>query len=223
MSQQALFDNAQPAIGDLEAWCRRQGYRTIVGVDEAGRGPLAGPVHAAAVAVDLTDLDAPWLERLDDSKKLEQLEREEAFELICAEAPVYEIADSDHAVIDEINILEATRRAMERAVAKVCEKLDAAPDCVFVDGNAPIVIDQTQRTVVKGDARSLAIAAASILAKVSRDEVMVGHHERWPEYNFASNKGYPTGEHREAIATHGPCRIHRLTFGGVREHVIPDE
>lgn len=223
MSQQALFDNAEPAIGDLEAWCQRQGYRTIVGVDEAGRGPLAGPVHAAAVAVDLTELDASWLERLDDSKKLEQLEREEAFAQIRAEAPVYGIAESDHSVIDEINILEATRRAMKLAVAQVCRELDTEPDCVFVDGNSPIVIDQPQRTVVKGDARSLAIAAASILAKVSRDEVMVEHHRRWPEYNFASNKGYPTGEHRRAIATHGPCPIHRLTFGGVREHVATDD
>ncbi len=218
MSQQHLFQTAEPTIGELEQWCVSQGYRFIIGVDEAGRGPLAGPVYAAAVAIDLHALDAPWLELLDDSKKLDKARREEAFELIQASAPALSITYSDHRVIDDINILEATHRAMESAIEEVCQGLEEPPDYVFIDGNMPVKIALPQRAVVKGDARSRAIAAASILAKVSRDAVMARHHEMWPEYNFASNKGYPTKEHRDAVAKHGPCPIHRLTFGGVREH-----
>lgn len=218
MDQQNLFKTGEPTIGELEQWCVTQGYRFIVGVDEAGRGPLAGPVYAAAVVLDLHALDAPWLELLDDSKKLDAARREEAFELIQASAPAFSITFSDHAVIDEINILQATHRAMEAAVAEVCEQLDDRPDYVFIDGNMPVKLAMPQRAVVKGDARSRAIAAASILAKVSRDEVMARHHEQWPEYGFASNKGYPTKTHRAAVAEFGPCPIHRLTFGGVREH-----
>ncbi|QDG49980.1 ribonuclease HII [Persicimonas caeni] len=218
MSQQNLFQKGEPVIGELEDWCVSQGYRFIIGVDEAGRGPLAGPVYASAVAIDLEALEEPWLELLDDSKKLEQTRREEAFELIQASAPAFSITFSDHAVIDEINILQATHRAMEAAVAEVCEQLDGPPDYVFIDGNMPVKLSLPQRAVVKGDARSRAIAAASILAKVSRDEVMARHHEQWPEYGFASNKGYPTKQHRDAVAEYGPCPIHRLTFGGVREY-----
>ncbi len=219
MSQQSLFGHSEPTIGELEQWCVRQGYRFIVGVDEAGRGPLAGPVYAAAVALDLEALDEAWLEGLDDSKKLDDAAREAAFDLIEASAPAFSIAHSDHRVIDEINILQATHRAMEEAVGRVCEQLEHRPDYVFIDGNMPVRLDLPQRAVVKGDARSRAIAAASILAKVTRDAVMREHHERWPEYDFASNKGYPTKKHRAAIAEHGPCAIHRLTFRGVREHV----
>jgi ribonuclease HII len=218
MDQQRLFKSSKPTIGELETWCVDQGYRYIVGVDEAGRGPLAGPVYAAAVVVDLHALDQPWLERMDDSKKLEEGQRDEAFALIEASAPAFSITYSDHKVIDEINILQATHRAMEQAVLQACEQLGERPDYVFIDGNMPVKLDLPQRAVVKGDARSRAIAAASILAKVSRDEVMKAHHQSWPEYNFASNKGYPTQEHRSAVETHGPCPIHRLTFRGVKEH-----
>ncbi|MFP4596867.1 MAG: ribonuclease HII [Persicimonas sp.] len=219
MTQELLFEASEPTIGELERWCVDQGYRYIIGVDEAGRGPLAGPVYAAAVAVDLHALDAPWLELLDDSKKLEQTAREDAFELIETSALAYSINSSDHRVIDEINILQATHRAMEAAVTEVCDQLEQPPDCVFIDGNLPVKIDLPQRAVVKGDARSKAIAAASILAKVSRDALMRRHHEQWPQYNFASNKGYPTGEHRRAVEAHGPCPIHRRSFSGVREFV----
>jgi ribonuclease HII len=218
MSQELLFEAQEPTIGELEQWCLDRGHQCIVGVDEAGRGPLAGPVYAAAVAVDLAALDQPWLEQLDDSKKLDRQAREQAFEQIEASAPAFAIAHSDHRLIDDINILEATHRAMEAAVRQVCQQLGRPVDYVFIDGNLGVNIDLPQRAVVKGDARSRAIAAASILAKVSRDAVMRQHHERWPEYNFASNKGYPTVEHRQAVAEHGPCPIHRLTFGGVREH-----
>jgi ribonuclease HII len=218
MSQQKLFQSKKPTIGELEEWCLEQGYRYIVGVDEAGRGPLAGPVYAAAVVVDLHAIDESWLQSMDDSKKLDKIQREQAFELIEASAPAFSIASKDHQVIDEINILQATHRAMEAAVLDACSQLDEPPDYVFIDGNMPVILDLPQRAVVKGDARSRAIAAASILAKVSRDEVMMGHHQRWPEYNFASNKGYPTQEHRSAVETHGPCQIHRLSFRGVKEH-----
>lgn len=219
-SQTALFEKSEPRIGELEDWCIGQGYRWIIGVDEAGRGPLAGPVHAAAVALDLDEMDAEWLGLLNDSKQLDRDQREEAFELIKQHAVAWSIDTSDHEVIDDINILQATHRAMEDAARTVSSELDRAPDYVFIDGNMPVVaLDMRQRAVVKGDARSLCIAAASILAKVSRDEVMRAHHQQWPEYNFASNKGYPTQEHRGAIEEYGPCRIHRMTFGGVREHV----
>lgn len=202
-------------IGDLEGWCRRQQMRWIVGVDEAGRGPLAGPVYAAAVALDTDALSTDFIERLDDSKKLEESQRTEAFDLIREQAPASAISFSSPETIDEINILQATRRAMTRSVEEVCQALAEPPACVFVDGNVEIDIAQSQRTLVKGDGRSWAIAAASILAKVARDEEMRRHHERWPAYNFASNKGYPTAEHRRALEEHGPTPIHRRSFAGV--------
>ncbi|MGM0556866.1 MAG: ribonuclease HII [Myxococcota bacterium] len=219
-SQTALFEKTEPRIGELEDWCISRGHRWVIGVDEAGRGPLAGPVHAAAVAIDLQDIEAEWLSLLDDSKQLDREQREDAYELIREHAVAWSIETSDRAVIDDINILQATHRAMEQAALAVGAALEAPPDYVFIDGNMPVVaLDMRQKAVVKGDARSLCIAAASILAKVSRDAVMREFHEHWPEYGFASNKGYPTRQHRDAIVEHGPCRIHRRTFGGVREHV----
>lgn len=216
--QESLFGNDEQigdGIGDLEGWCRRQSIRWIVGVDEAGRGPLAGPVHAAAVALDLENLSEEWVDRLDDSKKLEESERIETFDVIRQQAPACAISFSSPETIDEINILQATRRAMKRCVEEVCQSLGEPPACVFVDGNVRIDVAQNQRTLVKGDGRSWAIAAASILAKVSRDEQMGEYHDRWPAYNFASNKGYPTAEHREALREHGPTPIHRRSFAGV--------
>ena len=204
-------------IGALEEWCRRQEIRWIVGVDEAGRGPLAGPVQTAAVAVDVDRLEAPWIALLDDSKKLAEDQREEAFGEIRESAPAFCMAASSPEVIDEINILEATRRAMLEAVDGVCHQLDATPDYLFVDGDTRLETPRPHRTLVRGDGRSYAIAAASILAKVSRDRLMVEYAEKWPGYRFASNKGYPTRAHRQAIAERGPCPIHRRSFGGVEE------
>ncbi len=216
--QEALFDEI-PGIGEeigaVERWCRRRDLEVIVGVDEAGRGPLAGPVHAAAVAVDLTRLDGGWLELLDDSKQLSADQRERAFDEIHEAAPAWAIAARSPTVIDEINILEATREAMLEAVDEVVAALQSPPACLFVDGDMQLPTDRRQRALVQGDARSWAIAAASILAKVSRDRVMVEYGSKWSAYEFASNKGYPTPAHREALRAHGPSPIHRRSFGGV--------
>lgn len=222
MSQQKLFNNAEfgagpPSIGELELWCVGRGHRYIIGVDEAGRGPLAGPVSAAALILDLEALDAGWLEKLDDSKKLNDALREEAFGEIQRAALSFGIAHLDHGVIDEINILQATFRAMEAAVHAALEGFEERIDCVFIDGNKTVNLQLPQRAVVKGDARSRAIAAASILAKVSRDRLMREYHEKWPVYGFDSHKGYPTRAHRDAVAEFGPCPIHRRSFKGVRE------
>lgn len=204
------------AIGALERWCARGQIEWIVGVDEAGRGPLAGPVHAAAVGFHTVDLDHDWVRRLDDSKKLTEEEREELFEEIRENVACFEIASVSPREIDELNILNAARRAMAEAGCAVADRLDAESTPLFVDGNVALEIDRRQRTLVRGDGRSYAIAAASILAKVSRDRVMETYHERWPVYAFDSNKGYPTRAHREALEQHGPCEIHRRSFSGVR-------
>lgn len=210
-----MFEEIGREMGDLEAWCDANGLRWIVGVDEAGRGPLAGPVYTAAVALDCRELSADWIGPLDDSKKLEEAVRERCYEEIRGQAAAWAIESCGPEVIDEINILQATRRAMARSVERVCEALEEPVGCVFVDGNVAIDVSARHRTLVKGDARSYAVAAASILAKVARDRVMAEAHEEWPVYNFASNKGYPTQDHRRALQEHGPCPIHRRSFSGV--------
>lgn len=216
--QHVLFDEPEPELGDVEVWCRDNGIVPVVGVDEAGRGPLAGPVYAAAVVLDLQG-EPGWFELLDDSKKLSESQREEAFDVIQREAIAWAIAWRDQRSVDEINVLQATLRAMEEAIERVCDALDRPPQRVFIDGNQPVQTSLPQQTLVKGDGRSFHIAAASILAKVARDRLMVGLHDTWPEYGFDSNKGYGSKSHREAIAAHGPCPVHRFTFGGVREHL----
>lgn len=215
--EHADFDLGPPCIGQVERWCVERGWRYIVGVDEAGRGPLAGPVVAAAVVLDLHALQDPWLALLNDSKQLSAAARDEAFDAIRAAAPAYGIAQRDHDAIDRINILQATFRSMEDATHTALASLSVTPSCVFIDGNKTVKLPMAQRAVVKGDARSQAIAAASILAKVTRDRLMDEFHASWPEYQFSSNKGYPTRAHRAAIEAHGPCPIHRRTFRGVRE------
>lgn len=217
MSQAELFGEPGFDLGDVERWCRDRGVAPLIGVDEAGRGPLAGPVCAAAVVLDV-DGDTAWFELLDDSKKLSEKARDTAAEEIKARAVAYAIAFEDARSIDEINILQASLRAMRRAVEEVAA-LAGAPGLVLVDGNQRVPIALPQQTLVKGDGRSHHIAAASILAKTARDALMLRAHEQWPEYAFHSNKGYGSKAHRDAIAAHGPCPLHRLTFGGVREHV----
>jgi ribonuclease HII len=217
MSQSELFAEPGFALGDVEKWCRDRDIAPIVGVDEAGRGPLAGPVYAAAVALDLEDDD--WFTMLDDSKKLTEEQRVAAAEQIKERALAWSITWRDAREIDRINILQASLRAMEQAIEEACEQLDASPGRVFIDGNQPVRTSLPQQTLVKGDGRSYCVAAASILAKVERDAFMVAHHETWPEYAFDSNKGYPTRAHREAIEEYGPCSLHRQSFGGVREHL----
>lgn len=220
MEQALLFEADAPVvIGDLEAWCRTEELWPVVGVDEAGRGPLAGPVYAAAVALDLQTDDDDWFELLDDSKKLTAQARDEAAIEIKERALAWSVTWSDVDVIDDINILQATLRAMEGAIEAVSEALDEPVRRVFIDGNQRVVTSLPQQTVIKGDGRSYHIAAASILAKTERDRLMIEAHERWPEYAFDSNKGYGTVAHREAIAKFGPCPLHRTSFAGVKEHL----
>lgn len=188
--------------------------KTPAGVDEAGRGPLAGPVVAAAVILP----EAFTIRGLDDSKKLTHNQRVVILEQIMTSAVALAVGIVDHEVIDSINILRASLLAMEIAV----NKLERKPDYLLIDGNQRTSLLIPQETIVKGDSLCCSIAAASIVAKVRRDEIMNEYHERYPEYNFRSHKGYPTREHLEAIMKYGPCPIHRRSFRGVLGHTEPE-
>lgn len=176
----------------------------IAGVDEAGRGPLAGPVYAAAVILP----DDVIIEGINDSKKLSEKKREELFEVIKEKALSYAVCPINEKRIDEINILQATYEAMRGAV----NGLEIKPDYVLVDGNRDPGLDVPCETVVKGDSKSMSIAAASILAKVSRDRYISEMAEKYPGYGFEKHKGYGTKAHYEAIQKLGVCEIHRRTF-----------
>ena len=201
-------------VFEREAYAR--GCRCVAGVDEAGRGPLAGPVVAAAVV-----LPPEWIESglpeglcgLNDSKQLTEKQRERFFELLTHQPLVRRgVAQAEAAEIDRGNILQATHRAMNTALAQ----LDPAPDHALVDGRPVKSLAFPQTALVKGDARSYSIAAASVLAKVTRDRLMLEYHAQWPEYGFADHKGYGTPQHLSAIARHGPCPIHRRTFAPLK-------
>lgn len=192
------------SLYEFERAKRTEGYSVICGVDEAGRGPLAGPVYAAAVILP-PDYE---IEGVNDSKKLSAQKRERLFDEITVHALAYAVTSCDNCVIDEINILEATMRAMKQAV----ENLSLRPEIVYVDGNRAPGLGLPCEAVVGGDAVSASIAAASILAKVSRDRFMLEMDQTYPEYEFAKHKGYPTALHYEKLREHGPCKIHRLTF-----------
>lgn len=189
---------------EYERNAAQQGYTAVCGIDEAGRGPLAGPVYAAAVILP----DGLEIPELNDSKKLTEKKREALFDEICQKAVAYGIGCASEQEIDEINILQATYLAMRRAV----EQLSVPADYALVDGNRMPPLAIPGETVVKGDAKSASIAAASILAKVSRDRVMLLMDPVYPQYQFAKHKGYGTKVHREALLTYGPCPIHRKTF-----------
>ena len=188
----------------IEDECRSEGYTVICGVDEAGRGPLAGPVCAAAVILP----DHLELPGLNDSKKLSDKKRRELFPLIKEQAIAYGIGLASEKEIDEINILQATYLAMERALAQLGGKADLA----LIDGNRAKDFGLPVRTVVKGDSLSASIAAASILAKVTRDDLMEAYAEEFPGYGFEIHKGYGTKAHYAALTEKGPCAIHRMTF-----------
>lgn len=196
---------------EYENKCRENGFNLIAGVDEAGRGPLAGAVYAAAVIFD----EGVYIEGVNDSKKLTPKKRDALYDEIIQKAKAYCIFSVDEKTIDEINILNATYKAFQGAIDGLCIK----PDYVLIDGNRAKGIEIPHETVVKGDAKSFSIAAASILAKVARDRYIEEADKIYPEYGFAAHKGYGTKAHLEAIAKYGPCLIHRMTFGGVREHV----
>ena len=184
----------------------RLGAQYIAGVDEVGRGPFAGPVVAAAVILPLDDKSL--IEGIDDSKALKEKERERLAALIRERAVAYQICEEDNRVIDRINILQATKLCMKRAVEQLCVQ----PDVVFVDGNFKIDISLPQQSIIKGDALSYSIGAASILAKVYRDALMTEMDKVYPGYGFAKHKGYGTKMHREAIKELGLCERHRRTF-----------
>jgi ribonuclease HII len=188
-----------------------KGYVNTAGVDEAGRGPLAGPVVAAAVIFPAKIN----IVGLDDSKKLSPKKREELYPQIQAEAIAYGVAIVSREVIDEINILQASRLAMKKAV----EQLQPVPDLLLIDGNQKIDSTLDQWAIVKGDSKSLSIAAASVLAKVTRDRIMEDYHKLYPQYEFHRHKGYGTKLHRALIEEHGPCPIHRSTYKGVSEFI----
>ena len=189
-----------------------KGFSFVAGIDEAGRGPLAGPVMAAAVILPAGLL----ISGVDDSKKLTPYRREKLFDIIMTQAVSVGIGSIGPAEIDQINILQATRRAMLSAV----QQLTPQPDYLLIDGISTIDSLVPQKTIKKGDSLSLSIAAASIIAKVSRDRFMIDMDVMYPGYGFAGHKGYGSAAHLEAIRKLGPSSIHRLTFGGVKEHVF---
>ena len=191
-------------LWEIEKTWADRGFHAICGIDEAGRGPLAGPVCSAAVIFP-EGLEIPGL---NDSKKLTDKKRRELFPIIEEQALAYGIGWASQEEIDDINILQATFLAMSRAV----EQLNIRPDLALVDGNRAPTLDLPVETVVKGDSLSASIAAASVLAKVSRDDVMLRMAEEYPGYGFEVHKGYGTKAHYEALRTFGPSPIHRRTF-----------
>jgi ribonuclease HII len=207
-----------PIVTDLwepERLAWAEGRILVAGVDEAGRGPLAGPVVAAAVILPQIGFDAKGI---TDSKKLTPQARERLFERLCSDPSVrIGVGIVDAPEIDRLNILRATHHAMRCALAALPNPVDA----VLVDGLPVPNLHTDCRALVKGDSRSFSIAAASIIAKVTRDRLMAGeYHERYPEYNFARHKGYPSPEHLAALENHGPCAIHRRSFGPVAQKCL---
>lgn len=185
-----------------EAYCR--GYEAVCGVDEAGRGPLAGPVFAAAVILPYGRV----IEGVDDSKKLSEKKRLVLFDQIRREATAFSIRAVDEQVIDEINVLKATMLAMRQAV----DSLPVAADFALIDGNSMPKLSIEGKCIIKGDSLSCTVAAASILAKVARDKYMLEMARQYPEYGFEKHKGYGTKLHRDMLLQHGPSKIHRKTF-----------
>lgn len=189
---------------EFEKEALAKGYKSVCGVDEAGRGPLAGPVCAAAVILP----EGVIIEGVNDSKKLSEKKRESLFDVIREQALSYSIAYATVDEIEEINILNATMLAMRRAI----DGLDIKADYAMIDGNKIPPIDIDAECIVKGDAKSMSIACASILAKVSRDSLLYKYAEEYPMYGFDKHKGYGTKVHRKAILKYGPCPYHRKSF-----------
>lgn len=191
-------------LWEIERRCLAEGHKLVCGCDEAGAGPLAGAVYAAAV---ILPVGLP-LRGLNDSKKVTPRNRERLYEEICAQAVAWAVARVEAEEIDAINILNARMKAMDLAI----QQLAPAPDYALIDGNRNRGISISNETVVKGDGKSASIAAASILAKVSRDRYMLEMARQYPEYGFEQHKGYPTALHYQRLREFGPCPIHRRTF-----------
>ena len=211
MTQSELFSPHPPDLLHFEKQGALRGYHIIAGVDEAGRGPLAGPVVAAAVILP----ERLMIDGVTDSKKLSASRRDHLFDLIHQQALALGVGIGSVELIDRINILQATRFAMLEAVSA----LDPEPDLLLIDGITTISSPITQKTIKKGDSLSLSIAAASIIAKVTRDRMMNDLDDLYPGYGLAGHKGYGSAAHLEAISRLGPSPVHRLTFSGVREHI----
>jgi ribonuclease HII len=211
MIQTELFSNPPLDMLSFERIEQRRGCMRIAGIDEAGRGPLAGPVVAAAVILPPGVL----IDGVNDSKKLSPEKREHLFDVIMQQAVSVGIGMGAPDLIDRINILQATRYAMLEAVSQITPP----PDYILIDGISTIESPIPQKTIKKGDSLSLSIAAASIIAKVTRDRLMRALDNQYPGYGFAGHKGYGSALHLEAIRRLGPSPVHRLTFGGVREHI----
>jgi ribonuclease HII len=204
-------------MDSFERSAYKRGYRVIAGVDEAGRGPLAGPVVAAAVVLP----PGFFLDGVRDSKQLTEKKRQRLYDIILRGALSWGLGVVEPSVIDRINIFQSTRLAMKEAV----QQISPAADYLLIDGARAqrLQLSVTQETIIRGDTLSLSVASASIIAKVSRDRIMEIYHHQFPQYNFISNKGYGTKEHLEAIRCHGPCKIHRRSFKGVKEFIEQGE
>ena len=191
-------------MNSFERRAHQRGYRLIAGIDEAGRGPLAGPVVAAAVILP-PDYEN---QEIKDSKQLSPRKRERLYEILKQDALSIGLGVVEASVIDAVNIFQATLMAMKEAASNLSLK----PDYLIIDGSCCIFVPLPQEAIVKGDSLSISVASASIIAKVSRDSIMEIYHRQFPQYNFLKNKGYGTGEHREAIKKYGRCKIHRRSF-----------
>ena len=191
----------------------RRGYKRVVGLDEAGRGPLSGPVVAGAVSVRFDFLIPKELKDVKDSKQLSFKKREELYKAIVKNPNLkWGIGKVSPRIIDKVNILQATKLAMEKAVKNI------KPDFLIIDGNFRINLNVSQKSIIKGDQKVFSIAAASIIAKVTRDRMMIKYDKKYPQYGFGKHKGYPTKLHRKMIKKHGSCRIHRKSFSPVKKY-----
>lgn len=208
LMQSSLFPNGPKDLWHFERWARKQSYNRIAGVDEVGRGPLAGPVVAAAVVLP-SGSDLPDVR---DSKLLSPAKRQACYGKILAAATAVGIGVVSAEDIDRTNIFKASLEAMRQALAQI----NPLPDFVLVDGPWTVPVQLPQLPVKRGDKLSISVAAASIVAKVHRDLMMISYHKSYPQYNFAQNKGYGTREHRNALARFGFCPLHRRTFRGVQ-------
>lgn len=211
METLSLFEPAAPSPLEFEIRARQQGFRSVAGVDEAGRGPLAGPVVAAAVILP----EGFTLPGLTDSKKLSEGQRQSLYPAIRKQARAIGVGVASVKEIDQLNILQATLLAMRRGVAR----LPSPADHLLIDGISALPLPLSQQCIKQGDSRSLSIAAASVVAKVIRDRIMLSFHRHLPQYGFAAHKGYGTQQHRDAIAEFGPSFLHRRSFAGVREYL----
>ena len=195
----------------------KRGYGVVVGVDEVGRGPLAGPVIACAVAAHAKFKVQSAKLKVDDSKKLSAKKREELYRILTAHPAIeWGIGRTSEKVIDKINIFQATKLAMQKAVLALEKKIGQTVEFLLIDGNFGIDMAREQKPIIKGDEKVFSCAAASIIAKVQRDKIMIKYHQKYPQYGFDKHKGYGTKQHFEALRNYGTCEIHRKSFNLIK-------